>query len=86
MKKFINYLKSPKSDIFLFVLLLILANLVVSRSYFRIDLTSPKSYSLSKGSAQVVKTLEEPLSYVSSQLLLRLLSEAFQRYYYQSLL
>ena len=62
MKKFINYLKSPKSDFFLFVLLLILANLVVSRSYFRIDLTSPKSYSLSKGSEQVVKTLEEPLS------------------------
>ncbi len=62
MKKFINYLKSPKSDFFLFVLLLILVNLVVSRSYFRIDLTSPKSYSLSKGSAQVVKTLEEPLS------------------------
>ena len=62
MKKFINYLKSPKSDFFLFVLLLILANLVVSRSYFRIDLTAPKSYSLSKGSEQVVKTLEEPLS------------------------
>lgn len=62
MKKFINYLKSPKSDFFLFVLLLILVNLVVSRSYFRIDLTAPKSYSLSKGSAQVVKTLEEPLS------------------------
>ncbi|MBB5226085.1 ABC transporter [Treponema ruminis] len=62
MKKFINYLISPKSDIFLFVLLLILANLVVSLAYFRIDLTSPKSYSLSKGSAQVVKTLEEPLS------------------------
>ncbi len=62
MKKFIQYLKSPKSDIFLFVLLLILANLVVSRSYFRLDLTSPKSYSLSKGSEQVVKTLEEPLS------------------------
>ena len=62
MKKFINYLKSPKSDFFLFVLLLILANLVVSRSYFRIDLTAPKSYSLSKASEQVVKTLEEPLS------------------------
>lgn len=62
MKKFINYLKSPKSDFFLFILLLIFVNLVVSRSYFRIDLTSPKSYSLSKGSEQVVKTLEEPLS------------------------
>ncbi len=62
MKKFIQYLKSPKSDFLLFILLLILANMVVSRSYFRIDLTSPKSYSLSKGSEQVVKTLEEPLS------------------------
>ncbi|MBQ7538170.1 MAG: Gldg family protein [Treponema sp.] len=62
MKKFIQYLKSPKSDIFLFDLLLIFANLVVSRAYFRIDLTAPKSYSLSKGSEQVVKTLEEPLS------------------------
>lgn len=62
MKNFIKYLKSPKSDILLFIILLILANLVVSRSYFRIDLTGPKSYSLSKGSAQVVKTLEEPLS------------------------
>ena len=62
MKKFIQYLKSPKSDILLFILLLIFANLVVSRSYFRIDLTAPKSYSLSKGSEQVVKTLEEPLS------------------------
>ncbi len=62
MKKFIQYLHSPKSDFLLFILLLILANMVVSRSYFRIDLTSPKSYSLSKGSEQVVKTLEEPLS------------------------
>ena len=62
MKTFIKYLKSPKSDILLFIILLILANLVVSRAYFRIDLTEPKSYSLSKGSAQVVKTLEEPLS------------------------
>ena len=62
MKNFLKYLKSPKSDILLFILLLIFANLVVSRSYFRIDLTSPKSYSLSKGSEQVVKTLEEPLS------------------------
>ena len=62
MKKFIKYLQSPKSDLLLFILLLIFANLVVSRAYFRIDLTEPKSYSLSRGSAQVVKTLEEPLS------------------------
>ena len=62
MKKFIQYLKSPKSDILLFILLLIFANLVASRAFFRIDLTGPKSYSLSKGSAQVVQTLEEPLS------------------------
>lgn len=62
MKKFIEYLKSPKSDFFLFVITLILANLVFSKAFWRIDLTSSKSYSLSKSSKQVVKTLEQPLS------------------------
>ena len=62
MKNFLKYIKSPKSDVLLFIILLVLANLVVSRSYFRIDLTEPKSYSLSKGSEQIVKTLEEPLN------------------------
>ncbi len=62
MKKFIEFLKSPKSDFFLFVITLILANLVFSKAFWRIDLTSSNSYSLSKSSKQVVKTLEQPLS------------------------
>ncbi len=62
MKKFISFIKSPKSDLILFFLLILFANLVSSKSFFRIDLTSPKSYSLSKVSKQTVKTLEEPLS------------------------
>lgn len=62
MRRLIQYLRSPRSDILIFVLLLVFANLVASRAYFRIDLTAPKSYSLSGGSKQVVRTLEEPLS------------------------
>ncbi|WP_178841788.1 GldG family protein [uncultured Treponema sp.] len=62
MKKFIEYLKSPKSDIFLFLIAILLLNLVCSRAFFRIDLTGPKSYSLSESSRQVVKNLEQPLS------------------------
>ena len=62
MRKLIRYLRSPRSDILLFLLLLLFANLVASRSYFRIDLTGSKSYSLSEGSLRLVRTLEEPLS------------------------
>ncbi len=62
MKKFIDYLKSPKSDFLLFVIALILANLVAQRAFVRLDLTGPQSYSLSQASIQTVKTLEEPLS------------------------
>lgn len=62
MKNFIKYLKSPKSDFLLFIIALLLANLVCSKAFFRIDLTGPKSYSLSASSKQVVRTLEEPLS------------------------
>ncbi len=61
-KKFVKWVKSEKSDFVLFVILLVLINLVASRSFFRLDLTGPRSYSLSKASVQVVKTLEEPLS------------------------
>lgn len=61
-KRFWSWVKSPKSDFVLFVVLLVLINLVGSRAFFRLDLTSPQSYSLSKASIQVVKTLEEPLS------------------------
>ena len=62
MKTFIDYLKSPKSDVLLFILVLILANLVGHRAFIRADLTAPQSYSLSEASKQVVQTLEEPLS------------------------
>jgi len=62
MKKLINWFKSPKSDFALFIVLLILVNIVSYNLFARFDLTAPKSYSLSKGSKSVVKTLEEPLS------------------------
>lgn len=62
MKKIIDFIKSPKSDLILFFLLVLFANLVSTKSFARLDLTSPKSYSLSQKSKQVVKTLEEPLS------------------------
>lgn len=62
MKRLIEYLKSPKSDFLLFIIVLLLANLVCAKAFFRLDLTEPKSYSLSASSKQVVRTLEEPLS------------------------
>lgn len=62
MKKFIKWIKSPASDFALFVILLVLLNLVASRAFVRLDLTEPKSYSLSQASSQLVKTLNEPLN------------------------
>ncbi|MCQ2573485.1 MAG: Gldg family protein [Treponema sp.] len=62
MKKIIDWIKSPKSDFVLFVILLVLANIVGHNAFLRFDLTEPKSYSISKSSKQIVKTLEEPLS------------------------
>lgn len=62
MKKIINWFKSPKSDFALFIVLLILVNIVSYNFFVRVDLTEPKSYSLSKGSKSLVKNLEEPLS------------------------
>lgn len=62
MKKFFNWIKSPSSDFALFIILLVLINVVSHNSFARIDLTEPKSYSLSKASKQVVKNLQEPLS------------------------
>lgn len=61
MKNFINYIKSSRSDIVLFAVFLLLLNLVAYRAFVRIDLTAPRSYSLSKASIQTVRTLEEPL-------------------------
>lgn len=62
MKKFINWLKSSSSDFALFIVFLLLLNIVSYNSFFRLDLTEPKSYSLSKPSKQVVKNLQEPLT------------------------
>lgn len=62
MKKFLKWLKSPASDFALFILLLILANLAAHNAFLRLDLTAPKSYSLSKASCSLVKNLEEPLN------------------------
>lgn len=62
LKRFWSWLKSPKSNFALLVVLLILANLVGSKAFFRADLTSTHSYSLSDASVSVVKTIEQPLS------------------------
>lgn len=62
MKKFIEWLKSPKSDFALFIIVLILLNLVGQRAFFRADLTSSRSYSLSDASKQVVQSLDQPLT------------------------
>lgn len=59
--KFISWLKNPAADTALFIVLLVLLNLVSFRSFLRWDLTRAKSYSLSKASKELVKTLEEPL-------------------------
>ncbi|NLM01280.1 MAG: ABC transporter [Treponema sp.] len=61
-KRFWSWIKSSDSDFVLFVVFLVLLNLVGSHAFFRLDLTSARSYSLSKASVQVVKNLEEPLS------------------------
>ena len=62
MRRILNWIKSPKSDFILFVIFLILANVVGHRAFLRFDLTAPKSYSLSKASKNLVRTLEAPLS------------------------
>lgn len=63
MKKLIsNWLKNSNGNKLLLVILLILLNLVSARAFFRIDLTSQKSYSLSKASEDIVKNIDTPLS------------------------
>ena len=62
MKKFIDWITNPKSDLILLIILLVLLNLVGANAFFRLDLTSPKSYSLSQSSKELVRNLEEPLS------------------------
>ncbi len=60
--KLINWIKSPKSDFILFIILIVLVNLVGTRAFFRIDTTASQSFSLSQGSKELVQNLEEPLS------------------------
>jgi len=62
IQKFLAWIRGPKSDFFLFVLVLILLNLVGSNAFLRLDLTSQHSYSLSKVSRETIRSLEEPLS------------------------
>ena len=62
MKKFLDWIKSPASDFTFFIVLLILANIVGQNTFRRFDVTKSKSYSISKPSKQLVKTLSEPLS------------------------
>ena len=62
MKKIIEWFKSSSSDFILFLIMLVLLNFVGNKSYLRLDLTSQKSYSLSKASKTLVKTIEEPVS------------------------
>ncbi len=60
--KFINFLKNPIWDVWLFIIAVVLLNLVAQRAFIRWDLTKARSYSLSSASKRVVKNLEEPLS------------------------
>ena len=62
MKKFIRWVKSPSSDLVLFIIVLALANMVGQRAFLRFDLTGSGSYSLSPASRQLVRTIRQPLS------------------------
>lgn len=62
MNKFVKWLKSSSSDLVLFVLILVLANIAGRKAFLRLDLTSQGSYSISEASKSTVKTLTEPLS------------------------
>lgn len=59
--KFVSWILGPRSDLLLFAVLLILINLVAAKTFVRWDITGPKSYSISQGSKDVVKTLDQPL-------------------------
>ena len=61
MKKIFEWIKSPKSDIVLFIIGIVLLNIVGYKAFKRVDLTSSNVYSLSKASKEVVNNLEDPL-------------------------
>ncbi|MBO7639020.1 MAG: Gldg family protein [Treponema sp.] len=56
-----SWLSKPSGTVLLFIIVLVLLNLVAGRAFKRYDITSPKSYSLSDSSREVVRTLEEPV-------------------------
>lgn len=58
---FLKFIRNPSGIFALFVIVLILLNLVVSKGFIRWDITAPKSYSLSNSSKEIVKTVDEPL-------------------------
>lgn len=60
--KIISWLGNSKGNLWLFIAAVILLNIAATRAFFRIDITGPKSYSLSQASKEAVRTLEEPLS------------------------
>lgn len=62
LSRAIAWLLSPKSDIALFLAAILLANLVSSRAFLRLDLTENNAYSLSRASVEAVASLEDPLS------------------------
>lgn len=61
-KKFWAWIAGPKSDLVLFFVIIVLANLIGARAFFRLDLTEQSSYSLSQASRELVSSLEEPVS------------------------
>lgn len=60
--KFIDWIKSKKSDIVFLIVALVLVNIVVSGSHLRVDLTKNKSYTITAASKKMLRTLTQPLS------------------------
>ena len=60
--RFVSWIKSSASDVWLFIIAVVLLNMVAARCFFRADLTQAKPYSLSSASREVVGNLEEPMS------------------------
>lgn len=57
-----TWLSGGRGDFLLFAVALLLVNLVAGRAFFRIDLTADSVHSLSRGSRDIVRTLEEPVT------------------------
>lgn len=62
MNRFLTWLKKPSGNRVLFLIALVLLNLVSARAFLRFDLTSQKTFSISKASKDAVKNIDSPLS------------------------